>query len=460
MEGIWSDAMHWELEGPEFLTRTEASGPTAQHDQHCLGIFWITPEERFHELRDGAVLGRGEGCALSLEGPSASRNHARLERNGSLWQVRDLGSKNGTFHNAVRRELAPLGMGDTLRLGDWVGVVCRMPRVALAAQRWFDELVPGLTLSAPTAFGLAALPALAKSDVPIIVLGETGTGKERLALAIHELSGRSGQLISINCSAIPDGLAETELFGHRKGAFTGAHESSAGRIAAARGGSLLLDEILDLPLPIQAKLLRAIEERAVSPLGTSQVVPVDFRLITASQVRLDALVQSGRFRGDLYARLNGAEIELPPLRKRRQEVLRLLRDAMTPVLGELPSFDGLCAERLCAYPWPYNVREVMQLARVLCISRKLRYSLADLPLRIADSSGTPQQQLSDTGADESPSRRTRWLTRHAAELGKLKHALSQCGNNVAEASRVSGIPRHRARRLLEAEAETARRKGA
>lgn len=452
--------MPFEPEGTEAATHTEARERPAEHESSRFGILWLTPEERFYELAEGALIGRAEGCALRLDGHGVSRQHARVERDGPLWVVRDLDSKNGTFHNGVRRELTSIGPGDTLRLGDWIGVACSMPSCAIDSARWFGELVPGMTLSAPTLASLNRLPALAASDVPIILLGETGTGKERLAHAIHALSGRSGPLVTFNCSSIPEALAEAELFGHGKGASTGASDACAGRIIAARGGSLLLDEIVDLPLPIQGKLLRSLEERAVTPVGTSQHVPVDFRLIAASQVRLHQLVQRGQFRGDLYARLNGAEVELPPLRQRRQEVLRLLRELMTPALGAAPLFDSSCAERLCTYPWPYNVRELVQLARLLCVSRKQSFGLADLPPRIAEPSELAPASSSAWGDGAPVSRRTRWLARHSAELSRLKLALQECGGNVAEAARVTGIPRHRARRLLDAEADVQRGKEA
>jgi len=441
--------MGFELDDTD-LTRTTADELPSGQDLQSLGIFWLTPEERFHELAAGAVLGRAESCALRLDGPSVSRQHARLERDGPLWLLRDLGSKNGSFVNTLQRELGTIAAGDTLRLGDWVGVVCWMPKVAVASRMWFRELVPGMLLSAPTWARFETLPALAASGVPILLLGETGTGKERLARAIHDLSGRSGELVAINCSAIPEALAEAELFGHRKGAFTGASESSAGRIAAAHGGSLLLDEIVDLPPSIQSKLLRVLEERAVTPVGSSQLVPVDFRLLAASQVRLDGLIQTGEFRGDLYARLNGAELELPPLRQRRQEVLRLLGDAMRPMLGAAPVFDGPCAERLCAYSWPYNVRELVQLAGLLCVARKQNFGVADLPQRIREAGPPPLTAPASEQVGGDGSRRKRWLSRHAAEFGKLEQALRECSGNVTEAARLTGIPRHRARRLLEA----------
>jgi DNA-binding NtrC family response regulator len=334
-------------------------------------------------------------------------------------------------------------------LGDWVGVVCSIPYEALASRAFFGELTPGLTFGAATLAALSKVPALAASKLPIIILGETGTGKELLAQAIHALSGRPGELIAINCSAIPEALAEAELFGHKKGSFTGASDSTEGRIAGARRGSLLLDEIVDLPLAIQTKLLRALEERAVIPVGGSQAVPVDFRLLAATQEPLDQLVRSGAFRGDLYARLSGAQIQLPPLRQRREEVLRLLRAALRSALGREPVFDSLFVESICRYAWPYNVRELMQLARLLAVANAPSFGMADLPARFSES-GT-----GETPGRVRSSRRHLYLTRFAAELGRLKSALRTCRGNVTEAARLSGIPRHRARRLLEAEAAVA-----
>jgi transcriptional regulator of acetoin/glycerol metabolism len=430
---------------------TQTQGSTSQIGEapSVLGILWLTPEERFHPLHAGSTIGRSEGCELRLDGVSISRCHARIEREGPLWLLRDLASKNGSFINGQRRDVAPLGPQDTVRLGDWVGVVCHIPVEALASRAFFGELTPGLTFGAATLAALANVPALAASDLPLVILGETGTGKELLAQAIHALSGRSGELIAINCSTIPEALAEAELFGHKKGSFTGASDSAEGRIVGARRGSLLLDEIVDLPLAIQTKLLRALEERAVIPVGGCQAVPVDFRLLAATQEPLDLLVRSGGFRGDLYARLSGALIHLPPLRQRREEVLRLLRSALRSALGREPVFDALFAESVCKYAWPYNVRELVQLARLLAVSNGPSFGVADLPPRFTQSGDVKAQ-----GRVRS-SRRHLYLSRYAAELGRLKSALRSCRGNVTEAARLSGIPRHRARRLLEAEAAVA-----
>lgn len=416
------------------------------------GIFWVSPEERFDPLRAGAVLGRSDDCAIRIAGSGVSRSHARIERDGPLWLLRDLDSRNGTFVNGQKRALSPLSPQDTLRVGDWVGVVCRLPKSEEEPGALFELLTPDLVLSLPTLAQLPALARLASSDISIIIEGETGTGKEVVARAIHQMSGRRGALVAVNCAAIPSALAEAELFGHKKGAFTGAVESARGHIASAAGGTLFLDEVVDLPLAVQSKLLRVLEARAVTPVGTSQPIEVDFRLITASQEPLEALVAAGEFRADLYARLNGAELELPPLRARRQEVFRLLCHSMQRAPGAAPSFDSRMIERLCTYAWPYNVRELCQLGRLLRASGQASFALQDLPQRFLDPA--PEGEASMTGQVAGgllSSRRDAWLSRHAAELDRLKQALHACHGNVSEAARRAGIPRHRARRLLAAD---------
>jgi DNA-binding NtrC family response regulator len=189
---------------------------------------------------------------------------------------------------------------------------------------------------------------------------------------------------------------------------------------------------------------------------------VDFRLIAASQEPLEELVRSGDFRADLYARLNGTELRLPPLRERRQEVFRLVREALQQSLGSLPEFQPSLVERLCLYAWPYNVRELCQLVRLLCISSKAVFSVEDLPQRFLEPSfleasslqaGRVEALASEAPSTEpGPSHRQAWLARYASELDRLKQALQQCNGNLSEAARATAIPRHRARRLLAAEA--------
>jgi DNA-binding NtrC family response regulator len=437
-------------------TCTEALELGRDRAREAFGILWLTPEERFHELTPNVTIGRAPECELCLEGPSVSRRHARIEKGGPLWMLRDLESKNGIFVNAQRRELTPIAPQDTLRIGEWVGVACVVPRSAVETGRYFEELSPGIWVSAATMARLGQFRSLARGQVPLIIVGETGTGKEVLARALHAESGRSGPLVAVNCAAIPEGLAEAELFGHNKGAFTGAVRNALGHIAAAHQGTLLLDEVIELSPAIQSKLLRAIEERAVTPLGTSQPVATDFRLIAASQAPLSELVEAGEFRGDLYARLNGATLELPALRQRREEVLRLLVGSMARELGQAPRFDRRCAERLCAHDWPYNVRELVQLARLLASNPRTEYEIEDLPAPLREP--PPPSSEAQSPGKVSP-RRQSWLMRNASELERLKAALEACEGNVYRAALTAGIPRHRARRLLAAEAELEKARG-
>jgi DNA-binding NtrC family response regulator len=434
-------------------TQGDASRCGREQPEDAWGIFWVSPEVRFDELGHGSTFGRAGDCSFLLDGPRVSRRHARLERDGPVWLLRDLDSRNGSFLNAQRRQVFPLSGQDTLRIGDWVGVVCRLRRGAKGREELFTELAPDLILSAPTIDGLPDLVSVARSDIPVIIEGETGTGKEGMAAEIHRQSGRSGPLIALNCAAIPESLAEAQLFGHTRGAFTGAQAASKGHLASADGGTLFLDEIAELPLRLQSKLLRAIEERTVTPLGSSQAMPVDFRLVAASQEPLQKLVDTGAFRADLYARLNGTELKLPPLRERRQEVLLLLRRFMGGSLAPAPELDSRLVERLCSYGWPYNIRELRQLGRLLAASAQTNYGLDDLPERFREDPTEPARSRPGSGAeDAAPDRRQAWLSRRAAELDRLQRALHASGGNMSEAARQAGIPLHRARRLLAAAA--------
>ena len=181
-----------------------------------------------------------------------------------------------------------------------------------------DDLLVGQ--SAPMREVKRLIELAAPSTTTILVQGETGTGKELVAQAVHNLSGRKGKLVSVNCSAIPAELLESELFGHEKGAFTGAEKTRAGRFEMASRGTLFLDEIGDMPLELQAKLLRALEERAIVPLGGSNSVPIDVRVIAATHQDLSGMVARGEFREDLFHRLNVIPIKIPPIRDRRADI--------------------------------------------------------------------------------------------------------------------------------------------
>ena len=229
--------------------------------------------------------------------------------------------------------------------------------------------------------GWSALARVAPTRVPVMLQGETGTGKELAARALHVWSGRSGPFVAVNCGALPEQLAESELFGVRRGAFTGAVEDRPGLVRASSGGTLLLDEVGELPATLQVKLLRVLQENEVQPVGAAQPVRVDLRVVTATHRDLAALVEEGTFRTDLFARLTGLEVEIPPLRDRRPDlgllIPALLRRAGAPVGVR---FSREAARALFRWSWPHNVRELEKaLALAVALAGDGRIELAHLP---------------------------------------------------------------------------------
>lgn len=204
-------------------------------------------------------------------------------------------------------------------------------------------------------------------NVDILVCGETGTGKDTLAKLIHQYSGRSGPFVGLNCAAIPETLAESQLFGATSGAFTGALRSRSGYIEASNGGTLYLDEIDSMPLPLQAKLLRVLEERGVGRLGSTDFTPLDLRVIASAQRPLAELVKQGSFRSDLFFRLNAVTVRLRPLRERRDQILPLfekfIRSAAASLKQDVPDLEPDIAMLLLSHPWPGNVRELHSAAK-------------------------------------------------------------------------------------------------
>jgi len=235
----------------------------------------------------------------------------------------------------------------------------------------------------------------ARRDTAVLLVGESGTGKELLARALHRHSPRaSGTFVALNCSAIPDTLLESELFGHRRGAFTDAREDQRGLFQAANQGTLFLDEIGDMAPALQAKLLRVLQEKEVQPLGASAPVPVDVRLVTATHRDLDALVKQERFRQDLLYRINVVEVRVPPLRDRLDDLTPLIAHLLEK-LGKrlaLPRCT-IAAEAMAAfrqYPWPGNVRELENvIERALVLGSGTAIALEDLPDRLTQHASSP-----------------------------------------------------------------------
>jgi transcriptional regulator with AAA-type ATPase domain len=394
------------------------------------------------------VLGRDAACAVQLDGHDVSRRHAALHGSGpgAPATIVDLESRNGVRINGRPISLAPLSAQDVVRIGGWIGVVTAMPAE-------IEEIVPGFWGGTTLGAVLAPVRRVAASDLPIVLEGETGTGKEMVAGALHRWSGRRGPLVAVNCAALPETLAEGELFGYRRGAFTGADRANPGFFRNADGGTLLLDEISDLPLALQAKLLRVLEQREVQPLGEARPVPVDVRVVVAGQQSLMESARTGRFRPDLLARLDGLTVRLPPLRARREDILPLFSRFLES-FGQrrAPAFESDLAERLCVHDWPFNVRELVLLVRRLLALYEPETTLRahHLPERIGQEVAAPEPRPPAPGSPpRSPADAP---AAEPVQLPALVMALRASGGNVARAAAILGISRQRAYRLMEGQA--------
>ena len=307
---------------------------------------------------------------------------------------------------------------------------------------------------------LERIRLVAPSDANVLIIGETGTGKELTARHVHELSTRRNRpFIAVNCGALTDSLVESELFGHEKGAFTGALSSRAGWFEEANGGTLFLDEIGDLPLATQVKLLRVLQEREVVPVGSRQARPINVRLVAATNVRLEEAVEAGRFRGDLFFRLNVAILELLPLRKRPGDIMPLVQHFLrtygsrlgSPDIGISPS-----AQRaLLTHPWPGNIRELENVIHhAVLVCRNNEIEVQHLHLSRLES-GTANAKK-DSGNDQIEQALLAFFEDGSPDLyAKIDHlimrtAYQYCHNNQLQTARLLGISRNVVRaRLLQ-----------
>jgi transcriptional regulator of acetoin/glycerol metabolism len=432
-------------------TRPSASTGGAGAAGGSIAIQWVFPVPRTTPLVDQVVFGRDASATERLPGDEASRRHAEVRRVGPLPALRDLESRNGTWVNGQRIAESPVGPGDVVRIGEWVGVVRELSEDGSSLElrdlgsRWYG----GATLAR------AAEPGrrVATTDLPVIVQGETGVGKEGMAQAIHQWSGRPGPFVAVNCGAIPAAMAEGELFGYRKGAFTGADRASLGFFRAADGGTLLLDEVLELSPAVQTKLLRVLEQREVLPLGETRPVPVNARIVCATQEPLSRAVAERRFRADLLARLDGLTVVLPPLRTRREDIAPLfLLLCAAQMGGQPPRLDPKLVETLLLYDWPLNVRELVLLVRRLAAVHGNESTLkrSMLPERM-------RGDVSAASAPRQPSTPARASTSDSVAFDQLVQALREHGGNITRAAAALSISRSRAYRLLEARPEFDRR---
>jgi len=281
----------------------------------------------------------------------------------------------------------------------------------------------------------------------ILVTGESGTGKEVLARAIHQRSGRSGPFVAINCAAVPENLLESELFGHARGAFTDAREARVGLFTEANGGTLLLDEVGDMPLSLQPKLLRVLQERKVRPIGARSEHSVDVRIIAATHRDIEDWVEQGRFREDLFFRLNVVHLHLPPLRERNADILPLAHHFVTDFAVRsgkaVKGLSAKAAEKLLAYDWPGNVRELSNCCeRAVALTRYDEVGVDDLPDKVKSHTPTRVLVTADAPSD--------FVTLEEVEKRYILRVLEAHRGNKTAAARTLGIERKTLYRKLDA----------
>jgi DNA-binding NtrC family response regulator len=283
------------------------------------------------------------------------------------------------------------------------------------------------------------LQRIADAEASVLITGESGTGKELVAQAIHEQSRRSrGPFVAVNCAALPDTLLESELFGHARGAFTDARADRKGLILQAQGGTLLMDEIAEMPPAMQAKLLRALEENRLRPVGGDRELPFDVRILSATNRDLEVAVEENRFREDLYFRINVIQLDVPPLRARGTDVLLLARRFVEVFAGrsgkQVVGISDRAAERLLAYSWPGNVRELRNvIERAVALTRHEQLVVEDLPEKVREYRAS---QVYIGGEDP-----TELAPLEAVEQRYIVHVLKAVGGNKSTAARILGLDR-------------------
>jgi transcriptional regulator with PAS, ATPase and Fis domain len=439
----------------------EADAPLAPPTRHALDevdrvVFRRGAERRAERRVEGAT----RVLEISIADARMSQTHARMTRIDGGWTLEDLDSKNGTRVCGVARSSARLSDGDRFEIGH---THLRYRASALAVSAALDEGPARFgaieTIAPVFARELAVAAKLARSQVPLVLQAETGCGKEVLARALHERSGREGPFVAVNCGAIASNLIESELFGYRKGAFSGAHDDRAGLVRGADKGTLLLDEIVDLSASAQTALLRVLQEREVLPVGATRPVPIDVRFLAACQGPLRERADAGTFRADLLARLAGFTLKIPPLRERPEDlavlVAALLR-RLAPGEAERFTFTSAAAEAIVSHDWPFNVRELertLETAIVLAGDDR-RIALEHLPeaLRPATEAVTgsvpPPARAAETTVVQASDGTVRLSRRDDVRRRELLALLAQHEGNVSAVARVTGKARAQIHRWL------------
>lgn len=395
---------------------------------------------------DPVLIGRDPSCAICIEDPEVSSIHCEVRAEGHGVVVRDLGSKNGTLAGPVRIREAVLTQACTLQVGTTrIGFEPGdgKERVDIG----FDESFGPLVGSSPKMRHLfRVLSEVAPTDLSILINGETGCGKELVAHAVHEKSNRkNAPFVVVDCASIPGPLAESLLFGHEKGSFTGANERRAGAFHDAHKGTIFLDELGELPVELQPKLLRALSEKQVKRIGAHAYEPIDVRVIAATRRDLGQFMNSGRFRSDLFFRIAQVRIEIPSLRERREDIPLLVRTACARIgkAERAPEVTQLVTTTLAQHEWPGNVRELVNVASVAAsLSAGAEAVAALLPLEGGSQSSGENYDLSTPYGEAKRQAVAQFESKYFGELFR------GTGGNVSEMARRSGMERHHIRPFL------------
>jgi transcriptional regulator with AAA-type ATPase domain len=430
---------------PYIVVALECDRPRVGSSRHSLlGIREVT----IGRGSERTATREGQRLALTLPSRWMSTAHARVLRDGARWLLEDLQSRNGTRVNGEPVMHLALTDRDLIEVGHGLLLFREAMHAPPGAPLDFDAIPDAMglrTLIPAMASELEALARIAASTLPILLRGESGVGKEVVARAVHAKSGRSGPFVAVNCGALPETLVESHLFGHVKGAFSGAVRDEPGFVRAASGGTLFLDEIGDLAASSQAALLRVLQEGEVVPVGATRPLRVDFRVVSATHQPLEALIATKEFRADLLARLDGFTFNLPPVRERREDLGLLVADLLrtTPGAPEEIRLSPEAGRALFRYDWPLNVRELGHcFARACALARgreAIDFGHLPLPVRRAAEPAAANEAANGEAGDPSSDSRLR---------AQLEALLAKHEGNVAQVARDLGKARMQIHRWL------------
>ena len=396
----------------------------------------------------GVVVGADPGADFVLNDPAVSRRHCSIVPSGDGFEVSDLGSRNGTLLDGTQLAKATVPVGAVLRVGgSLLQLVPGEESVMIppSTKSRFGALVGGSIAMRQI---YAVLERASASNAPVLLLGESGTGKELAARAVHEHSARKdGPFVVFDCGASSETLIESDLFGHVRGAFTGAHADRPGAFELAHGGTLFLDEIGDLPVALQPKLLRMLESGEVTQLGGRKPQKYDVRVVAATNRDLEEEVARGTFRGDLYYRLAVVEVHLPALRKRLEDVEDLVRVFLEREGRPATELASENLERLRSYHFPGNVRELRNIiTRAVALSPP-GTAFSAMPILLSGT--TTKRDTEWVARADRPFQEAKTEIIARFEKDYLEDLLIRAGGNLSQASRLSGVERKHLYRLLE-----------